>query len=60
LPRKATMTTKVCTNIQCPAYAHFVYTVAMRCIFCRWDLKNAQRSTDLPPGARESVARASR
>jgi hypothetical protein len=38
------MTTKVCANRNCPAYAHFVYTVAMRCVLCRWDLKAAQRS----------------
>jgi len=38
------MTTKVCTNSKCPAYAHFVYTVAMRCVLCRCDLMAAQRS----------------
>jgi hypothetical protein len=32
------MTTKVCMNINCRAYAHFVYTVAMRCVLCRCDL----------------------
>lgn len=32
------MTTKICTNEHCPAYAHFVYTVAMRCVLCRCDL----------------------
>jgi hypothetical protein len=37
------MTTKVCTNSNCPAYAHFVYTVAMRCVLCRCDLQAAQR-----------------
>jgi hypothetical protein len=40
------MMTKACTNSKCPAYAHFVYTVAMRCVLCRWDLKGAQRSSD--------------
>jgi hypothetical protein len=40
------MTTKACTNTRCPAYAHFVYTVAMRCVLCRWDLKSAQRISD--------------
>jgi hypothetical protein len=40
------MTTKACTNIKCPAYAHFVYTVAMRCVLCRWDLRSAQRISD--------------
>lgn len=40
------MMTKACTNTKCPAYAHFVYTVAMRCVLCRWDLKGAQRSSD--------------
>ena len=40
------MTTKACTNSNCPAYAHFVYTVAMRCVLCRWDLKSAQRSNE--------------
>jgi len=40
------MMTKACTNHKCPAYAHFVYTVAMRCVLCRWDLKSAQRISD--------------
>ncbi len=40
------MITKACTNNRCPAYAHFVYTVAVRCVLCRWDLKPAQRSID--------------
>jgi hypothetical protein len=38
--------TKACTNNKCPAYAHFVYTVAMRCVLCRCDLKSAQRISD--------------
>jgi hypothetical protein len=38
------MTTKVCTNSRCQAYAHFVYTVAMRCVLCRCDLQPAQRA----------------
>ena len=38
------MTTKVCTNSKCPAYAHFVYTVAMRCVLCRCDLQAAQNA----------------
>jgi hypothetical protein len=41
------MTTKVCANSQCPAYAHFVYTLAMRCVLCRCDLMAAQRSSGL-------------
>jgi hypothetical protein len=40
------MTTKVCTNSRCPAYAHFVYTVAMRCVLCRCDLQSPHRITD--------------
>lgn len=40
------MMTKACTNTKCPAYAHFVYTVAMRCVLCKWDLKSAQRCSD--------------
>lgn len=40
------MMTKACTNSKCPAYAHFVYTVAMRCVLCRWDLKSAQRISE--------------
>jgi len=40
------MMTKACSNSKCPAYAHFVYTVAMRCVLCRWDLKSAQRMSD--------------
>jgi hypothetical protein len=42
------MTTKVCTNGKCPAYAHFVYTVAMRCVLCRCDLQAAHRNADAP------------
>jgi len=41
------MITKVCLNNKCPSYGHFVYTVAMRCLFCRWDLRPAQRSGEL-------------
>jgi hypothetical protein len=41
------MLTKACTNGKCPAYAHFVYTVAMRCVLCRWDLKSAQRISEV-------------
>jgi hypothetical protein len=37
------MTTKVCPNRNCPAYAHFVFTVAMRCVLCRCDLMSSQR-----------------
>jgi hypothetical protein len=40
------MTTKVCTNSNCPAYAHFVYTVVMRCVLCRCDLQAAQRISE--------------
>jgi hypothetical protein len=43
--------TKACANGKCPAYAHFVYTVAMRCVLCRCDLQPAQRSVEvLTPG----------
>jgi hypothetical protein len=41
------MTTKVCANSQCPAYAHFVYTLAMRCVLCRCDLMAAQRNSEV-------------
>jgi len=41
------MTTKVCPNSKCPAYAHFVYTVAMRCVLCRCDLMAAQRNAEI-------------
>jgi hypothetical protein len=40
------MMTKACTNSKCPAYAHFVYTVAMRCVLCRCDLRGAQRNIE--------------
>jgi len=49
------MTTKVCTNRNCPAYAHFVYTVAMRCVLCRWDLKAAQTARAGLGGTNASV-----
>jgi hypothetical protein len=41
------MTTKACANSKCPAYAHFVYTVAMRCVLCRCDLMAAQRNAQV-------------
>ena len=44
------MTTKVCTNSECPAYAHFVYTVAMRCVLCRCDLMAAHRNAEVTGG----------
>jgi hypothetical protein len=47
--------TKACANINCPAYAHFVYTVAMRCVLCRCDLKTAQRINE---AAGDELARA--
>ncbi|MGB7865015.1 MAG: hypothetical protein WCF74_16605 [Candidatus Sulfotelmatobacter sp.] len=57
------MMTKACTNSKCQAYAHFVYTVAMRCVLCRWDLKSAQRISDAMgdglQGTRTSAATAS-
>jgi hypothetical protein len=45
--KRAAMNTKVCTNPHCSAYAHFVYTVAMRCVLCRCDLTAAQRNPRL-------------
>jgi hypothetical protein len=48
------MTTKVCLNSKCPAYAHLVYTVAMRCVLCRCDLLAAQRNAE---AAEASLAR---
>jgi hypothetical protein len=44
------MSTKVCINHKCPAYAHLVYTVAMRCVLCRCDLTAAQRNTHIGTG----------
>ena len=40
------MMTKLCLNTKCPAYAHFVYTLAMRCVLCRCDLIAAHRNAD--------------
>ena len=48
--------TKACTNNKCPAYAHFVYTVAMRCVLCRCDLKSAQRFDALGDNLKSSNA----
>ena len=48
------MITKACTNSKCPAYAHFVYTVAMRCVLCRWDLKSAHGRSDAVGGGLNS------
>ena len=47
------MMTKACTNSNCPAYAHFVYTVAMRCVLCRCDLKSAQRISEAVADVRD-------
>ncbi|MGB7602520.1 MAG: hypothetical protein WBM24_19615 [Candidatus Sulfotelmatobacter sp.] len=47
------MMTKACTNSKCPAYAHFVYTVAMRCVLCRCDLKSAQRISETVADVRD-------
>jgi len=44
------MTTKVCTNSKCPAYAHLVYTVAMRCVLCRCDLQAAGKNAEISLG----------
>ncbi len=46
------MTTKVCANRNCSAYAHFVFTVAMRCVLCRCDLMSAQRNAGVVGEAR--------
>ena len=46
-PTRVKMTTKVCLNSKCPAYAHLVYTVAMRCVLCRCDLLAAQRNAEV-------------
>lgn len=54
------MTTKVCINNKCPAYAHFVYTVAMRCVLCRCDLTAAHRNTDIGTGFAHAEAGSSR
>jgi hypothetical protein len=40
------MLMKACSNSKCPAYAHFVYTLAMRCVLCRCDLVSAQRISE--------------
>jgi hypothetical protein len=57
------MTTKVCANSKCPAYAQLVYTVAMRCVLCRCDLQPAQRaevrSGPTDPSIREGLSRKS-
>lgn len=50
------MSSKVCTNIKCPAYAHFVYTVAMRCVLCRCDLQPAQRIAEVQASRNASIA----
>ncbi|MFZ1010219.1 MAG: hypothetical protein WAN65_25505 [Candidatus Sulfotelmatobacter sp.] len=50
------MLTKVCTNQNCPAYVHFVFTLGMRCVLCRWGLKAAHRN---PEAARAEVRRKS-
>jgi hypothetical protein len=51
------MMTKVCSNSNCPAYAHFVYTVAMRCVLCRCDLMPAHRNTDVAMGVGSTATR---
>jgi hypothetical protein len=51
------MMTKVCSNSKCPAYAHFVYTVGMRCVLCRCDLMPAHRNTDVAIGVGSTPTR---
>lgn len=51
------MTTKVCMNSNCRAYAHFVYTVAMRCVLCRCDLIAARsvEAASTPASTRPNI-----
>ncbi len=30
---------RTCTNAQCVAFGHIVFSVATRCPLCRWDLR---------------------
>lgn len=50
------MMTKACTNSRCAAYAHFIYTLDMRCVLCRWDLRIMNGSGNF--SARALVTRA--
>ena len=53
------MMTKACTNSKCPAYAHFVYTVATRCVLCRCDLMTPHRTADAAVAEPDAVNRKS-
>jgi hypothetical protein len=51
------MATKVCPNSDCRAYAHFVYTVAVRCVLCRCDLVAAKRIAAMAAVAPNNTSR---
>jgi hypothetical protein len=41
----------ICMNRKCPGYGRVIYTGATRCVFCKWDLKAAQRRIEMPAEA---------
>jgi hypothetical protein len=49
---------KICPNAKCSVFCRIVYTVATRCPLCKWDLKPTLPTSEVAPGAPETVAAA--
>ena len=37
---------RACPNTECVAFGRIVYSVATRCPFCKWDLKNTLSASE--------------
>jgi hypothetical protein len=40
---------RACPNVGCAAFGHIVYSLATRCPFCKWDLKNTLPMSETAP-----------
>jgi hypothetical protein len=40
---------RACPNTGCVAFGRIVYSVATRCPFCKWDLKNTLPMSETAP-----------
>ena len=38
---------RTCTNANCVAYGHIVFSVATRCPLCRWDLRRILPASEI-------------
>jgi hypothetical protein len=48
------MNRRICMNRKCPGYGRVVYAGATRCVFCKWDLKAAQRQMKMPAASADT------